>query len=97
MPVEPSWVSSGVAILALVVSGLSLRRSSTKEDAAAADARIDERIQMKLGVDIAVIKNEVQNIAKALTSNADLVRNTVDATTNAINEAARALLEIQKK
>lgn len=93
---DPSWVGNAVAGFALLLSGLSLRRSSTKEDAAATDVRIDERIQLKFGVDIAVIKNEVQNIAKSLSSNGDLVRNTVNATTNAITEAAETMLKINK-
>lgn len=86
-----SYISSGASLVALGLSVLSLRRSATKEDSEATD----KRISLKLGSDIAVIKNEVQNISKTLTLNAELVRNTVNATTNAITEAAEMMLKIR--
>ncbi len=71
------------------------------ERAGDVDRRIDERIQMQLGPDIAVIKTQLASIQATLAGNATreaaLVRNAVDAASNAITRAAKDVLQIVRR
>lgn len=93
---DAHWISAGVAVVALGLSVFSLRRSSRKEDVEATDKRIDERIELKVGTQIAVMNERLTTIQAAVINNANIVKNTVDATTNAITGAAEAMLRIRE-
>lgn len=66
-----SWTDVGIAGVALVLSGAAVRVSLKKEDVAANDKRIDERCRLMFATDIAVIKNDVDTIKKAVKELAD--------------------------
>jgi hypothetical protein len=89
------WVNGVAAVTAVGISLVSLVRSSRKEDSEAADKRIDERIKLVLGEDIAVIKFTLTAIQTTLAgntaNNSSLVSKAVSATADAIKDAAVSL------
>jgi hypothetical protein len=97
MPIDMTLVGPGIAFSALAISAASLLRVTRRESSSATDSRIDERIQLKLGADIAVIKAEVQHISKSLSSNSELVTASVEATTKAINTAAETMVRMSSQ
>lgn len=61
-----SWTDVGVAGIALVISGGAFYAASRKSDADATDKRIDERCRLMFGETLAVLKNDVETIKKAV-------------------------------
>jgi hypothetical protein len=82
------------AFAALVISALSFFRSSS-------DRRIDERIDLKLKADIAVIKVDLSTIKDSVTRQsaqaAAVVRAAVEATADSIREAAESIADARTR
>jgi hypothetical protein len=84
------WIASACAVIALLVSVAGYFRSTS-------DRRIDERIDLKLAPDIAVMKNQLESISANLTQQstqaAAVVRAAVETTAAAIRDAADSIVE----
>lgn len=90
---DTTVITTFCACSALVISALSFFRSSS-------DRRIDERIDLKLKADIAVIKVDVATIRDTITQQstqaAAVVRAAVEATAHSIQEAADSIAEARR-
>jgi hypothetical protein len=83
-----TYITTTCAVAALLISALSFFRSSS-------DRRIDERIDLKLKADIAVMKRDLATIKETVTQQSAqtsvVVRAAVEATAEAIRGAADAI------